>query len=244
MNEATPVLGLGLGGRMGRLSYATCGALCTALVLLAALHLITSPTNARLLAYGVFFLATFWLCLRWTALRLHDMNFSAWWGVLLWVPYVGAVAGVVFSFMPGTADDNDHGPRPNDGNWFLFLPAITLLCISAWVSVPTFLTLADEDAEAEVQSEQAPGRAPNAQTAVPDIRSVEEARTAFRARYRTASDPRAFALSAGGAWGISLAATTADDAVTAAMVDCETRRQPAAPPCRLINMNGQGSEPE
>lgn len=245
MGEAASIWGLRVDGRMGRLTYATAGAYVTALFLLTALYAVKSPTSWRLAVYALFCLALVFYALRWTVLRLHDMNFSGWWTPLLLLPYVGAVISLVVSLLPGTPGDNDHGPPPQGGHWLLLAPALVALCVSAWISVPTFMALSVEDDIAETQPAPDAGRPPaRPSTAVPDGRSQADARAAFQGRYVPAREPKAFAVAAGGAWGMSGAATTADDAVTSAMVDCEVRRQPAAAPCRLINMNGQGSEPE
>ena len=48
--------------------------------------------------------------------RLHDMNLSGWWYLLLLVisrvPAVGSIAGLLMFLIPGTASDNRFGPNP------------------------------------------------------------------------------------------------------------------------------------
>lgn len=247
MGETAPIWGLRFDGRMGRLSYATVGAYVAALFLVMALYAIKSPTSTRLVIYLLFSVALVFVMLRWTVLRLHDINFSGWWTPLLLLPYVGAVISLVVSIVPGTAGDNDHGPPPQGGHLLLLAPALVALCVSAWISVPTFMAMAREEAIGEEQPAPDVGRVaaqPIPAPALPNEHSHAGARAAFQGRYLTAREPKAFAVSAGGAWGMSDTAASNDDAVTAAMVDCEVRRQPAAAPCRLINMNGQGNAPQ
>ena len=48
-----------------------------------------------------------------TIKRLHDLNRRGWWLLLLFVPYVGPIAGFLFlGCMPGTSGENYFGPDP------------------------------------------------------------------------------------------------------------------------------------
>ena len=44
--------------------------------------------------------------------RLHDIDKSAWWLLLLFVPVIGAIVILVFAFLPGTAGPNKYGIDP------------------------------------------------------------------------------------------------------------------------------------
>lgn len=46
------------------------------------------------------------------ARRLHDINHSAWWMLIAFVPGLGALVLFVFSVLPGTTGDNRFGPDP------------------------------------------------------------------------------------------------------------------------------------
>ncbi|MBI5333264.1 MAG: DUF805 domain-containing protein [Burkholderiales bacterium] len=92
--EAPPLLGMGFSGRMGRLQYATAGFAIIAACLFAgvlAFKLFSSP-----IALGVLVLvgavAVFAYSLRVTVLRLHDVNLSGWWSLLLFLPSAAAPA--------------------------------------------------------------------------------------------------------------------------------------------------------
>lgn len=100
-------------GRIGRMRNAV-GSL---LVLTGLLWLIMleatlpGPVTLGLLLLGSVGL-TVWGC-RLTVLRLHDVNRSGWWALAFLLPYVGVVASLVLSWLPGSPDDNLHGPpRP------------------------------------------------------------------------------------------------------------------------------------
>ena len=44
--------------------------------------------------------------------RLHDLNRSGWWVILLFIPWVDLVAGLYVIFAPGTVGKNDYGDDP------------------------------------------------------------------------------------------------------------------------------------
>jgi uncharacterized membrane protein YhaH (DUF805 family) len=44
--------------------------------------------------------------------RLHDIDKSGWWLLLILVPLIGAIVLLVFAVMEGTRGDNRFGPDP------------------------------------------------------------------------------------------------------------------------------------
>ncbi|MCR4662578.1 MAG: DUF805 domain-containing protein [Endomicrobiaceae bacterium] len=42
--------------------------------------------------------------------RLHDINLSAWWLLIVFVPVLGAVVLFILACLPGTEGDNNYGP--------------------------------------------------------------------------------------------------------------------------------------
>lgn len=44
--------------------------------------------------------------------RLHDLNRSGWWAILLFVPWIDLVAALYVIFAPGTVGRNDYGEDP------------------------------------------------------------------------------------------------------------------------------------
>ncbi|MFE3797256.1 DUF805 domain-containing protein [Nocardia tengchongensis] len=46
--------------------------------------------------------------------RLHDAEFSGWWLLIAFIPFVGALTLFVFSVMDGTHGPNKYGSDPKD----------------------------------------------------------------------------------------------------------------------------------
>jgi uncharacterized membrane protein YhaH (DUF805 family) len=44
--------------------------------------------------------------------RLHDIDKSGWWVLIIFVPLIGAIVLLVFAVMAGTPGDNRFGPEP------------------------------------------------------------------------------------------------------------------------------------
>lgn len=44
--------------------------------------------------------------------RLHDINKSAWWYLLILIPIVGAIILIVWAIKPGDTGPNQYGPDP------------------------------------------------------------------------------------------------------------------------------------
>lgn len=47
--------------------------------------------------------------------RLHDINKSGWWFLLIFIPLIGAIVLIVFDCTEGTRGNNDYGPDPKAG---------------------------------------------------------------------------------------------------------------------------------
>ena len=44
--------------------------------------------------------------------RLHDINHSGWWWLLVFIPIIGWIILIVFLASPGTPGPNRYGPSP------------------------------------------------------------------------------------------------------------------------------------
>lgn len=44
--------------------------------------------------------------------RLHDIGYSAWWMLLLLLPFIGPVGLIVMFCLPGNPGENKYGPAP------------------------------------------------------------------------------------------------------------------------------------
>ena len=64
------------------------------------------------LAYVVFALGILVPSLAVSFRRLHDTDRSAWWLLIAIIPFIGAVALLVFLVLPGTPGENRFGPPP------------------------------------------------------------------------------------------------------------------------------------
>jgi hypothetical protein len=66
-----------------------------------------------------------------------------------------------------------------------------------------------------------------------------EARAGFVSQYAAEPGHKAFAVSAGGAWGWKSGAASADEAMDGAVANCEANRKPDAPECEPVNVDGE-----
>lgn len=62
--------------------------------------------------FGIFCLAIIVPSLAVTFRRLHDTNRSAWWLLIGFLPFIGAVVLLIFYLLPGTAGSNRFGADP------------------------------------------------------------------------------------------------------------------------------------
>lgn len=252
--EAPPLLGMGFSGRMGRLQYATAGFAIIAACLFAgvlAFKLFSSP-----IALGVLVLvgavAVFAYSLRVTVLRLHDVNLSGWWSLLLFLPSAAAPASPFLSLLttvaslalmawPGSRGDNDHGPRPRSGGWKPLVAAILMLVLGTALLASSVRNSSD--------AIQRLARMRGGQGTADMERSLEQAmvqavlppaaRSAYERDYRDGPDHKAFAVSSSGAWGWWTGAVSAERAVERALAECDRRREAYAAECQVVNVDGQ-----
>jgi uncharacterized membrane protein YhaH (DUF805 family) len=242
--DDAPLFGMSFAGRIGRMRNFLGGLIVMTLMLWLLILAVLMPAKLTfsLLILGFAF-ALVWGC-RLTALRLHDIGHSAWWMVLFFVPYVGAIGSLALALWPSDEDANEHGSPPaQDGS----MPAIGMLvalCLSialgwsmAWSSLQRQMhEFGSEEAEAaqrEADDEPALPRAELARVLHSDA-AVDE----FR-RYIGAPGHKAFTVSTGGAWGWHAGAARPDQAIETALADCERRRAPYTAGCRLVHVNDQ-----
>ncbi len=60
--------------------------------------------------YTIFLLGTFLPGLSVFIRRLHDLDKSGWWALILIIPVIGFIVGIVWASMKGTVGDNRFGP--------------------------------------------------------------------------------------------------------------------------------------
>jgi len=61
--------------------------------------------------------------------RLHDMNASGWWALLMLVPLVNFVFTLVLIFAPGTLGENRFGPQPPSNSGWVVAGVVTYIAI-------------------------------------------------------------------------------------------------------------------
>jgi phosphatidylglycerophosphate synthase len=188
--------------------------------------------------------------LRAAVLRLHDMDMSAWWSILLFVPYLGMAASLLLMVLPGTHGDNDYGEPARRGNWLLAFVSLALLCLTlglAWRTVslafrgdlPGLAGIEAPAGDAEDGSADSSSVPDMAMRNIPPGEAAEE----FHQNYWPASTHKAFAVSSAGAWGWKAGAASVEQAARDALSACESRREPYTPSCVLVNLNGYSGQP-
>jgi uncharacterized membrane protein YhaH (DUF805 family) len=229
--DAPSAWGLEMSGRMGRLTYATAGSVAMAVLFLALLWLVRQPSAPRACAFALVALGVAVLSVRWTVLRLHDCNHTGKWFFVLFVPYLGLLMNLLLWFMPGTRGDNDHGGPPRKGSWLLLLLSFALLVPSTGMLSSAVLRAMQEGGLPFAGGQEA-------RPASLELTS-DDASDAFQTGYAAGAANKAFAVSADGAWGWHAGAASPDEAMRAAVADCDTRRKPYTAPCEAVSVNGR-----
>jgi uncharacterized membrane protein YhaH (DUF805 family) len=247
-DEAPALMGFGFSGRLARWPYAASGLFCWAAMIGCIVAFVRNPGFLALAVLLVALLLVSLWSLRVTVLRLHDVNLSGWWVLLLFVPYVGGLASLLLMFWPGTHGDNDHGGPARPGNWLLAMASLMVLCLTVGMTWRTLVLAGQgllpmqaeykEAADRAHASEQGPPSAEQLSLLIPSPQAVE----AFRGVYWTQPSHKAFAISADGAWGWESGLPSAEKAAERALAACDANRQPYAQPCVLINVDGYGED--
>ncbi len=93
------------------------------------------------------------------AKRLHDLGWSAWLLLLMFVPIVGSVFSLLMLVLPGTPGANRYGPPPPPNSkgvvalaWTLLL--VPIIGILAAIAIPAYQGYLDRAAEAGYSQEQ------------------------------------------------------------------------------------------
>jgi uncharacterized membrane protein YhaH (DUF805 family) len=109
-------------GRLGRKSYFLGGLLMLVVHIYIILNLVQVDRNNReMMAVWGFVLIGFWFVsllavLALTVKRLHDLNLSGAWAILLFIPAVTVIFVVFIMLKPGSRQNNAHGPPPFANN--------------------------------------------------------------------------------------------------------------------------------
>lgn len=141
VDEPPALFSVSLTGRYGRLNYlnASIGAFIIVIVvifLFGALFVSTTDLGRASAVSGSMIMllsAVIYplINLRFSILRLHDLNLSGWFLLLTFVPMIGGIFSLYLLFAKGTEGRNDYGYQPREGSkiGFVGLGLIILLMI-------------------------------------------------------------------------------------------------------------------
>lgn len=241
--DPPPFASLSLEGRYGRATYInTWGVAMLAMMVAGVVSAVLTPLLGKLvfLPLGLAGIALVIWGIRVNVLRLHDFNRSGWWLLLTLIPYVGVVVNIVLALWPGHAEENDYGPKPRRGNMVLAI-ALTVLTfigvgVIAAVALPAYQDYVKRAQRVAEQAQQRQADEMQSQ-AMPRL-PKGAAEQVYRDEYLPASNDKAFAVSGAGAYGWSSGKTSVREAMSAALSDCDTRRDAYTGQCRIVSING------
>ena len=81
------------------------------LIIIVVLLLLSSLLSIFMILYYLYALAILVPGIALSIRRLHDTGRSGWWFLIVFVPFVGSIALLVFMCMD-SVDDNEYGPNP------------------------------------------------------------------------------------------------------------------------------------
>lgn len=112
-DEAPSWFSLSFEGRQGRLSYLwSCSFSWFVLIFGGYLALKTNSAIPGLFILFLTVVLSLFLSLRFVVLRNHDIGWSGWLSLLLFVPFVNGIYGLILLFARGTGGRNPYGPQP------------------------------------------------------------------------------------------------------------------------------------
>ncbi len=243
--EPPPFASLSLEGRYGRATYInTWGVAMLAMMVAGVVSAVLAPVlgKAIFVPLGLAGLALIIWGVRVNVLRLHDFNRSGWWLLLSLIPYLGFIVNIVLALWPGHAEENDYGPKPRRGNMVLAIAICVLSTVGigvlAAVALPAYNGYVKRAQQKAEQAEQRhAGQQQAEEQAMPRMPDGSAAQV-YRDQYMPASNEKAFAVSGAGAYGWSSGKTSAREAISAALSDCDTRREAYTGQCRIVSVNG------
>jgi uncharacterized membrane protein YhaH (DUF805 family) len=159
---------------------------------------------------------------------------------------------IVLLIYPGTQGDNDFGgpARPGNGLLAAILTLVSVLAFAVYVNfaMKAYNEYARKAAQPSSQREAGelptgggaaqPPAAPPQAVPMPSL-PPGPAADAFRDEYLPAPNEKAFAMSSAGAHGWAGGRGSTREAISAALTDCDQRRDAYTPQCRIVNVNGE-----
>ncbi|HEX5686413.1 MAG TPA: DUF805 domain-containing protein [Ideonella sp.] len=243
-DEDAPLFSLSFDGRIGRMRNFLGGLLILTTIVWLAILAALAPSSLTLVLLLIGLAFTMVWGIRLTVLRLHDVNRSGWWVLLMLVPTLGNLASLALLLWPGDGDDNEFGPPPSQDGSLPAIAVLLVLCLSlatgwemAWSAVQRQVAQIEEEVDEDSDAVDDEATLPPARELVRALRS--DAAVGEFHRYMATPGHRAFAVSNAGAWGWHAGAARPDQAIDSALADCERRRSPYTANCRLVHVNNQ-----
>jgi uncharacterized membrane protein YhaH (DUF805 family) len=242
--EAPGIFGLTLGGRMGRLQYATSGWIYWLVALLAGWFGVSAPGMSRMGLAMIVWMVVVLMSLRAMALRLHDVNRSGWWALLFllpsvvtfqWLMFMAAVAWMILMLWPGTDGSNEFGEGHRSGSWIALFGAMLASLAVIFLMAPK----ASEYLRNWAETRQLPLNDDDRSNAPAPIRLSARAIETYEGEYARAKGAKAFVASPDGPWGWRANAATVDAAIEGAIRECTTHLRPGEAPCRVVDRDGK-----
>ncbi len=93
---------------------------------------------------GLVVIVSIWVALVPVKRRLHDMDCTAWWAIIYFIPLIQFVFYLVLLFAPGTAVSNRFGPKPDKNSipiivFGLIFPLLTVgIGVAAALAIPAY----------------------------------------------------------------------------------------------------------
>lgn len=133
-------------GRVRYLSHSMLVTLASYLVIVPmALLMATAPDMAVVFigVLGLAYVAVMAVFIIIVIQRLHDLNQSGWFSLLLLVPLVNLFLAIYLLFWPGSEGRNNYGGHPPANRWWhwtlgLLMPALFMVGIMAAVAIPAY----------------------------------------------------------------------------------------------------------
>lgn len=103
-------------GRIGSIQYLLGILLFSLVILLVSERQKFLPSNDSndvfyLIEIGIFLINFLFLFSVFTR-RLHDLGYSGWWSLLIFIPIAGAIQQIILLFRPGDKGNNKYGNPP------------------------------------------------------------------------------------------------------------------------------------
>lgn len=105
------------------------------------LHDTKHVLSLTLIALTPLLLIIFGICLSLTIRRLHDLNRSGWFALLLIVPLINFILLLILLFIPCTNEQNNFGSPPKSNT--LQTKLLSILLIILWIFIGNFLYSVD-----------------------------------------------------------------------------------------------------